>query len=458
MGFWPFGRDLAEVESASRVVTAQTRDNRRVRAKLTVHFRDALTQAAADEAADRCAHLAELLFHEVPGHEDLLGNEQSIVATLTMRLPIGLPPIRNMDLAALHVVGDLSTNVRRRASTLPPPGAAGDIRLPATAPPPSGVTPYPPSATYAPPSVSYPPSALSPSVIPPSALSPSVIPPSNLSPSVIPPSNVSPSVVPSSGIPSSGIPSSGIPSSGIPPFGPQQPGSIPGPPSSVGLRSGPASVSQRRRSVSSSMRAVTASVVPPKGATTTEIGASLSPLLRDATTRLLLGFLRTHDLLTIRQVPLDEATTELLAQLLPVSEAPAGEFEASRAQEVTRWQGALGSLVMDALRAEAATLAALLTRTALAEVGLLPNLAQEVLEALCQAAFPAAEGRIGAAASVALATEQELTCEAAHSMARILDYPDVTPLETALTPLLTSVASDATVIAQMAKLSLGLSM
>ncbi|HSO00340.1 MAG TPA: hypothetical protein VLS89_18735, partial [Candidatus Nanopelagicales bacterium] len=104
----------------------------------------------------------------------------------------------------------------------------------------------------------------------------------------------------------------------------------------------------------------------------------------------------------------------------------------------------------------AATLAALLARTALAEVGILPSTAAEVLESLCHAAFPAAEGRIGSAAAVVLTSEQELTAEAAHSMARILGYPDTGPLERALMPLLASVADDATLIAQMAKLSLGL--
>ncbi|EYF01824.1 Hypothetical protein CAP_7777 [Chondromyces apiculatus DSM 436] len=440
------------METASRVVTAETRDHRRVRAKLTVHFRDAQTQADADDAADRCAHLAELLFHEVPGHEHLLGNEQSISATLTTRLPAGLPALRSLDIAALHVLGELGGNTRRRASTLPPPGAAGDIRLPATTPPPSSVTPYSPTATYATPgpplvSTGRPSSTILPGSMPPASMAPASIPPSIIPPSIIPPGTIPPSALPSA-IPPSALP----PVSSVLP-----PGSVPGPPSSVSHRGGPGSVSQRRRSISSSLRNVTASIVPPRGASLAEIGVALSPLLRDATTRLLLGFLRIHDLVTIRRIPLDERATELLAQLLPVSEAPAGEFEASRAQEIARWNGLLGQPVMESLRAEAATLAALLARTALAQVGLMPRLAEEILESLCNAAFPAAEGRIGAAAAVAIATEQELTSDAAHSMARILGYTEVEPLEAALSPLLTSVSDDATLIGQMAKLSLGIS-
>lgn len=429
MGFWPFGREPADVESASRVVTAQTRDNRRVRAKLTLHFREPQTQADADIAADRCAHLTELVFQEVPGHEHLLGHEEGLVATLLGRLPPGLPALRGLDLAAVHVLGDPGSNLRRHASTLPPPGAIGDVRLPMAAPLPSAATPHPPSTAYPPPSVSYPQASAGP---------------------------------PSAGPPSAG-PRSAIPPSAIPPSASYPPGSSSQPPISgghaaapVSHRPGPASVSPRRRSISSSLRAVTPSIVPPRGSSTTEIGAALSPLLRDAATRLLLGFLRINDLVAVRKVPLDEAATELLAQLLPVSEAPPGEFEASRTLEVARWSGTLGPAVMDALRSEAATLAALLARAALAQVGLIPSIAQEILESLCHTAFPAAEGRLGAAAAVALASEEELTAEAAHTMARILGHPDAGPLQAALTPLLSSVADDSMLIAQMAKLSLGL--
>ena len=41
MGFWPFGRDPANVEIVSRIITAATQNGYRVRGKLTLHFRGA---------------------------------------------------------------------------------------------------------------------------------------------------------------------------------------------------------------------------------------------------------------------------------------------------------------------------------------------------------------------------------------------------------------------------------
>jgi hypothetical protein len=401
MGFWPFGREPADVETASRVVTAPTRDSRRVRAKLTLYFMDPQTQTEADTVADRCAQLAEAVFQEVPGADHLLGNEQGIAAAVMQRLPPGLPGIRGIELAALHVVGDPGSVHRRRASTLPPPGAMGDVRLPMSAPPPS--VPYPPpSVPTPPPSAPYP---------PPSA----------------------PYASPSGAAP--------------PPSGPTPPGT---------LRSPPVSTSPRRRITSSSFRSVAPALIPPRGSPPGQIGASLAPLLRDAATRLLLGFLRTHDLVMVRRVPLDGAATELLGALLPVSEAPPGEFEASRAAEIAKWRTALGDPIMEALRAESADIAAFLARIALLQVGLAPGLTQEIVEALSAAAFPGVDARAWPPAPDPSTPEQELAADAARRAAAILGHPDPGQLEAALAPLVGSVMDDAMVLAQMAKLAVGL--
>ena len=433
MAFWPFGREPADVERASRVVTAPTRDSRRVRAKLTLHFEEPQTQAAADDAADRCAQLAEVLFGEVPDHEHLLGNEPSVAATLLQRLPPELPALRSLDVAALHVVGDPGS-VRRR-TTMPPPGSVTDFRIPHAGPPPS--VPYPPSSVggvggvgggYAPASGTYGP----PSSAPASTRVPYGPPSISYPP---PPSTAMPPSMPRNS------PSSDPPPSGLIP-----------PPSSVR-----APFSTRRRSISSSLRAMTPSLIPPRGSSIAEVGASLAPLLRDAATRLLIGALRTHDLVMVRRVPLDSATADLLSALLPISEAPPGEFEASRIMEITRWRGTIGPDQMDALRAECAAIAAFLTGSALIQAGTPKTTARELVEALCQSAFGGGtDGHGWPDPAPAGFTLETVPAEAAQRIAFALDHPGVGQLEIALAPLLESVSSDVSLIAQMAKLSLDL--
>ena len=75
MGFWPFGRDPADIELVSRVITAAAQNGYRVRGKLTIHFQDPQRQADADAAGDRCATLAIALLRETPDHGSLIGAE-----------------------------------------------------------------------------------------------------------------------------------------------------------------------------------------------------------------------------------------------------------------------------------------------------------------------------------------------------------------------------------------------
>jgi hypothetical protein len=194
-------------------------------------------------------------------------------------------------------------------------------------------------------------------------------------------------------------------------------------------------------------------LVPPRGSPPAEIAASLAPLLRDTITRLLIGFLRVHDLLIVRQVVLDETATELWAGLLPVSEAPPGEFEGSRAMEIGRWRVALGPEVLGALRAEAGVLGTSLAGIALQRMGIAPAVGAELLEALCRAVAPA-DG--AAPAPAARYTPEVLLPEAARSVARVLGHPDPKPLEAALAPLLGAVSDDMEILSQLAKMAIGL--
>src|SRR6187455_2085398 len=102
MAFW----SAADVEIASRIITAKMRNERRLRGKLTLHFLDPQTQSDADQAADRCASIAEDIISEAADHEEILAAEAEFVSALRRRLPIDIPPVRSIDLAGLHVVGD----------------------------------------------------------------------------------------------------------------------------------------------------------------------------------------------------------------------------------------------------------------------------------------------------------------------------------------------------------------
>lgn len=138
MAFW----SAADVEIASRIITAKMRNERRLRGKLTVHFSDPQTQSDADQAADRCASIAEDLISETTDHEHILAAEAEFVSALRRRLPIDIPPLRSIELAGLHVVGDpiASSNMRRstatfRAVTMPSATSGSSPYAPTQAPP-----------------------------------------------------------------------------------------------------------------------------------------------------------------------------------------------------------------------------------------------------------------------------------------------------------------------------------
>lgn len=362
MGLWPFGRDPVDIEIASRVITAETGDGAKVRGKLTLHFVEPQTQAAADEAADRCAALMETLLREQQRHDDLLGTEAAMVLKLIDRLPGDLAPTRSIDLAALHVVGDPGSLVRKRSSTLTSMQA-----VPLSLPPPSTMPPLSAAA-----------------------------------------------------------------------------------PSSV-------SISGLRRRSSSRMRALMGSLVLPAGSSPQAIGGSIAVVVGEAAVRLLIGFLRIHDLVNVRGVTLEEASQDLAVAVAAILEPPQqGEPEASRAAEIARWEAVLGAGVLGSLRREASVVSACQMMAALLHVEIPQGLALEVMEECCARAFPGERslmkelGRYeGDGASVAAVLAMRIP--------RILGggrKPEA--MIGALEPLVGSGEEDLAVAATLAKYSLGL--
>ncbi|WP_437903498.1 hypothetical protein WME95_33780 [Sorangium sp. So ce327] len=394
MGFWPFGgREPANVESASQVVTAGTH-RETLRGKLTLYFKEPQTRSAADRAAERCAQIAGDLLRETAEHEALLGKEAELAAAIAARAPRGLPGLRAIELASLHVVTERTTQ-SRRGGPAPPvqdPTRIAGARTPSNKPSPGGAS----RATGAPPASSR---AL--------ALAP-----------------------------------------GAPPtVGRSTPSSIPPP---ISVRSPPSSGAPRARAAGAgAARASSPGLI---GSPPTVIAAALAPLLRDTSTRLLLGCLRAHDLIIVRRVAIDPGAADQLAALLPVSDAPPGEFEASRAAELSRWHTVLGSPVISQLRTESCAISAQKARVALGAANIAAGVAGELIDALCRTAFP---GLALSSAHIDRYAEQDLNELAAESVARILRHPNSKPLRLALGPLLDAVHGDVDGISRLAKASLG---
>ncbi|WP_437924685.1 hypothetical protein WMF37_37520 [Sorangium sp. So ce291] len=398
MGFWPFGgREPANVETVSQIVTADARGEK-IRGKLTLYFKEPQKQATADRAAERCAQVAGDLLRELGEQEPLLGREAELAAAIAARAPRNVPALRAIELASLHVVTERTTQARRAGLAAAPPlvqeaqapRSVGAPRPASSIPPPSGTGwGAPPASTR-------------------------------------------------------GL---GLMHSAPPIVGRNSPSSVP-PPKSV--RSPPSSGAQRLRGVgASAARGSSPGLI---GSPPTVIAAALAPLLRDTSARLLIGCLRAHDLIIVRRVAIDPGAPEQLAAFLPVSEAPPGEFEASRAAELSRWHSALGSPVLSQLRTESCTISAQKARMALSTAQIAPGVAGELVDALCRTAFP---GLALSSAHIDRYAEQDLSELAAETVARILRHPNSKQLRLALGPLLDAVHSDMDGISRLAKASLG---
>lgn len=394
MPFWPFGREPADIEIATRVITAATQNGVKVRGKLTIHFNDGQRQASADAAADRCATVAIALLREAPEHERLIGAENQLNAVLLARYPGDIPAARAVELAALHVVGDptLSDELRRASSSgsIPP-------LPPSTQPPPRAMTP-----------------------------SGSGVPSARAATASAPPRSLSPSSVPAPHHASSPAPQHA--GYGAPP----------------------------RRRGSSQIRSIQSLLMPP-GTPPSAMGAFVAPTVRDSSARLLVGFLRAHDLITLRRVVIDESSAEMLASVVPVSDAPPGGYEASRAAEIARWSQAIGAGVVSALHHEASVVAMLLARDAMGRVELHRALAAAVIDATIGAAFPEEpEATFADTGRFPDASTPAFTDTVVHGMTRIAGCgDDPAAMTAALRPLLALIQEDLATSAMIVKLSSG---
>jgi hypothetical protein len=378
MGLWPFGRDPANIELASRVITAAAQNGYRVRGKLTLHFLEPQRQSDADHAADRCAALAVALLREAPDHGRLIGAEVQLSADLTARYPGDIAKARAVELAALHVVGDpaLSDELRRASGSFVAPTPSAISSAPGTGRPPAPSTP--PAVRQAPPSNHPPPVAAA----------------------VAPPTPV-------------------------------------------------------RRRGSSQMRSIQSLLMPP-GTSSTAMGQFVAPLVKDTAARLLIGFLRAHDLIAVRGVAVDESSAEMLANLVPVSDAPPGGYETSRAGEIARWQAALGPGAVSALQRELRAASVYLAKEALARIDVMPALADAVVDAICAAAFPEEAGLLAELARFPIPMAPEFVGRLASTLIALAGAEDdPAAMASALKHLVATVQEDLLVAAMIIKQSSG---
>ncbi len=121
MRFWPFGSDKeADVEFASRVVTASAQDGATVRGKVSVHFGAPHRKDSADELADRAAELLRQIFEAARAGAGVLGTEADLAAKIHEAIPAS--DVRSVEVVAVHLVGDTVEPPpnRQPPSTRPP--------------------------------------------------------------------------------------------------------------------------------------------------------------------------------------------------------------------------------------------------------------------------------------------------------------------------------------------------
>ena len=146
----------------------------------------------------------------------------------------------------------------------------------------------------------------------------------------------------------------------------------------------------------------------------------------------------------------------MLANLVPVSDAPPGGYEASRAAELARWSQAIGADVVSALHHEVNAVSVFLTRDAILRADLNRTLAAAVIDATISAAFPGEEQRFADSSRFPDATTPAFTDAVAHELTRIAGCgDDPTAMTAALRPLIGLIQEDLATSATIVKMTAG---
>lgn len=214
-----------------------------------------------------------------------------------------------------------------------------------------------------------------------------------------------------------------------------------------------ASGPKTRRPSSTQMLAVRDSRLIPAGVTAEGAGLALVPLFKDAATRMLVGVLRMYDLIIVRGVSAAGGEDDL-AEVVPVSSVAPGLFELERRPELGRWEDALGTDPLGALRAEAQAIVCFCFWHGLQETEVEPAVGQAVLESAARSAFPQSESL---ELSVAYQRGREapaglLAVRALAALSRSEADLPAEEFHAALTSLLATIQADFTFAAEQVKI------
>jgi hypothetical protein len=219
-------------------------------------------------------------------------------------------------------------------------------------------------------------------------------------------------------------------------------------PSVPSLSSAPRS----RRPSSSQMLAVRDSRLVPPGATASDAGVALAPLLKDASTKLLTGVLRAYDLVVLRQVDLSGG--EDVGDLVPVSTVAPGRFDLDRKAELSRWESSIGAAPIASLRSEAHALVCFMLDQSLKRAAVDERIRSPLVDTASRVAFPGESlldelppyGTVEDPAPMVAVRVLAILTEGSEA-------PPTQPLAAALGPVIESVAADFEFTSGQVKLS-----
>jgi hypothetical protein len=167
----------------------------------------------------------------------------------------------------------------------------------------------------------------------------------------------------------------------------------------------------------------------------------------------LVGILRSYDLVVVREVELDDQAAQTLADMVPSSTAAPGQFADDRAPEIERWQDKLGDDTVEALRAESAACVTFFLERCLQREGVDSTVSVKLVQSAADSSWsdlsPLQElPRYLSAASgptevLALRVLDVVKAEATHAASLIA----------ALTPILSSLQADLDFAAHQAKVA-----
>lgn len=391
MARWPFGRLREDTDIVSRIAEVRAQDGVLLRGKLTLHFSSAVAADEGDGAAELVVRYLRLACDEVPTGAELLGSEAAIGAELAARVCLDVPWVRAIHLQGLHVVGGPRGTPQPPSAEAPAWLRAASKALAELSPPSSGTSVEASSGKR----------------------------PIQVAEAPLPPSSGAQSKTAKHASPVSGAEARREPT-------------------------------VRRKPSVPQLQVASVRLQLPRTASPYEVARRLTPLVRDASARVLVAFVRAYDLLGVRRVAIDSANSEMLDDLAAHPDSAPGSYMASHDMELARWRTALGEGCLSRLARETSLIALFLALSALDEVGVASGVRVEIVEALAWASF-SNEDLLADLPRYQYALAPTITDEATTQLAMILSAKSPAGIQEALSPLFEHLQDELVAAATLAK-------